>query len=76
MGKVVQAGPHVGRALQLKPDLAEGYLLGGDILLRARQPENALVEYEEYLRLAPEGKFAPQARERVAKIKKALADKK
>jgi hypothetical protein len=75
MGKVVEAGPHVGRALQLKPDLAEGYLLGGDILLRAHQPENALIEYEEYLRLAPEGKFAPQARERVAKIKKALADK-
>src|ERR1044071_7853687 len=45
MGKVAQAGPHVGRALQLKPDLAEGYLLGGDILLRSHQPENALIEY-------------------------------
>ena len=74
MGKVGQAGPHVGRALQLKPDLAEGYLLGGDILLRSRQPENALIEYEEYLRLAPEGKFAPQTRELVAKIKRAISE--
>jgi cytochrome c-type biogenesis protein CcmH/NrfG len=75
MGKVAQAGPHVGRALQLKPDLAEGYLLGGDILLRSHQPENALIEYEEYLRLAPKGKFSSKAQEMVAKIKKALADK-
>jgi Tfp pilus assembly protein PilF len=75
MGKIVQAGPHVGRALQLKPDLAEGHLLGGDILLRARQPENALVEYEEYLRLDPNGRYAPQAREMVSKLRKALAEK-
>jgi Tfp pilus assembly protein PilF len=74
MGKIGQAGPHVGRALQLKPDLAEGYLLGGDILLRSRQPENALIEYEEYLRLAPAGKFALQTRELVAKIKRAIAE--
>ena len=76
MQKIELAGPQVGKALRLKPDLAEGHLLGGDILLRARQAENALVEFEEYLRLEPNGKYAPQARELVAKIKKALAEKK
>ncbi len=76
MGKIVQAGPHVGKALQIKPDLAEGYLLGGHILLRARQPENALIEFEEYLRLDPNGKYAAKTREVVAKIKKALAERK
>ena len=76
LGKIAQAGPHVGTALRLKPDLAEGHLLGGDILLRARQAENALVEFEEYLRLEPNGRYAAQARELVAKIKKALAERK
>ena len=76
MGKIAQAGPHVGKTILLKPDLAEAYLLGGNILLRARKNEDALIEFEEYLRLEPQGKFAPQTRELVAKIRKALAEKK
>lgn len=76
MGKIAQAGPHVGKTIQLKPDLAEAYLLGGNILLRARKTEDALIEFEEYLRLEPQGKFAPETRELVVKIKKALAGKK
>lgn len=71
-----QAGRQVGRALQLKPDLAEGHLLAGNILLRARQPENALTEFNEYLRLAPNGEYADQARQIAQKIQNALANKK
>jgi tetratricopeptide (TPR) repeat protein len=76
MGTIAKAGPHVGTALRLKPDLAEGHLLAGNILLRAHQPENALVEFEEYLRLSPKGAFSTQTRELVQKIKKGLAEKK
>lgn len=76
MKDIVKAGPQVGRALQLKPDLAEGHLLAGNILLRARQPENALTEFEEYLRLAPKGEFSEQARATAQKIRNALAEKK
>lgn len=75
-GDYVKAGPEVGRALQLNPQFAEAHLLAGNILLRARQAENALTEFEEYLRLAPDGEFAPQARQMVQKIKQALAEKK
>jgi len=75
-GDIVRAGPEVGRALQLKPDFAEAHLVAGNILLRARQPENALAEYQEYLRLAPTGEFAEQARTMVSKIKQALNEKK
>ena len=75
-GHIVKAGPHVGRALQLKPDFADGHLLAGDILLRARQPENALVEFEEYLRLEPKGRYADQAREMARRIRQALAEAK
>lgn len=74
-GDFVKAGPQVGRALQLKPDFAEAHLLAGNILLRARQGENALTEFQEYLRLAPDGEFAGEARLLVEKIKKALAEK-
>lgn len=73
---LTKAGPSVGRALKLKPDYAEAHLLAGNILLRARRPENALVEFEEYLRLAPQGEFAAQARSASDRIKKALADQK
>jgi tetratricopeptide (TPR) repeat protein len=71
---ILKAGPHVGKALQQKPDLAEGHLLAGNILLKAHQAENALVEFQEYLRLEPKGKSAPQAQEMVDKIKQALAE--
>jgi tetratricopeptide (TPR) repeat protein len=73
---ITRAGPEVGRALQLKPDFAEAHLVAGNILLRARRAEHALTEYQEYLRLAPEGPFAAQAREMVRKLKQALAEKK
>ncbi|MCA1594229.1 MAG: tetratricopeptide repeat protein [Acidobacteria bacterium] len=68
-GDYVKAGPQVGRSLQLKPDYAEAHLLAGNILLRARQRQNALTEFQEYLRLAPKGEYAAQAREAVQKLK-------
>jgi Tfp pilus assembly protein PilF len=74
-GDFVKAGPQVGKALQLKPNYAEAHLLAGNILLRARQPENALVEFEEYLRLAPNGEFAQEARQVANRIKQSLTTK-
>jgi tetratricopeptide (TPR) repeat protein len=75
-GDIVRAGPHVGKALQLDPKLAEGHLLAGNILLKARQPDNALAEFQAYLILAPDGEFAPQARALVDKLKQVTANKK
>jgi cytochrome c-type biogenesis protein CcmH/NrfG len=76
MGEYLKAGPQIGLAIQLKPDLAEAHLLAGNILLRAHKPDDALLAFEEYLRLAPKGEFAAQAQELVKKLKRALADKK
>lgn len=75
-GEIAKAGPEVGRAITLKPDFAEAHLLAGNILLRARQAENALAEFQAYLKLAPKGEFAEQARQMVEKIKSALAQNK
>jgi tetratricopeptide (TPR) repeat protein len=75
-GEVVKAAPHVGQSLKINPDYAEGHLLAGNIFMRLSMPEHALVEYEEYLRLAPGGEFAKQTAENVKKLKKALPEKK
>jgi tetratricopeptide (TPR) repeat protein len=75
MGEVMKAGGPIGMTLQLKPDLAEAHLLAGNILLRVNQNERALVEYREYLRLAPKGEFVGQVQELVRKVEKTLNDK-
>ncbi|HEY6247208.1 MAG TPA: tetratricopeptide repeat protein [Pyrinomonadaceae bacterium] len=69
LGDLVKAGPQVGTALQLNPKFARGHLLAANILLDAHQTDNAMVEFEEYLRLDPKGEFADQARHTVAKLK-------
>jgi Tfp pilus assembly protein PilF len=74
--EIAKAGPEVGKALQIKPDLAEGHLLAGNLFLKARQAENALTEFQEYLRLDPNGKYAAATKQLVEKIKKALAENK
>lgn len=75
MGEVAKAGGPIGMTLQLKPELAEAHLLAGNILLRVNQRERALIEYKEYLRLAPKGEFVPQVQELVRKVEKSLAEK-
>lgn len=74
-GNLVKAGTHVGRSLQLNPDYAEAHLLGGNIFLRLNLSQNALVEYQEYLRLAPKGEFAAQVRGIVQTLQKAIVVK-
>jgi len=74
MGEVAKAGGPIGMTLQLKPELAEAHLLAGNILLRVNQRERALVEYREYLRLAPKGEFVGQVQELMRKVEKTLHD--
>jgi tetratricopeptide (TPR) repeat protein len=76
LGNIAKAGPALGRSLQLKPDFGPAHLLAGNILLKINQQERALAEYQEYLRLEPKGEFAPQARELVEKLTKAISENK
>ena len=75
-GNIPKAGGAIGRTLQLKPDFAEAHLLAGNILLRVNQPERALSEYQEYLRLEPKGEFVQPTRELVQKLSKAIVENK
>jgi tetratricopeptide (TPR) repeat protein len=70
------AAPHIGRALQLKPDFADGHLFAGNLLLKLNEPARALAEYEEYLRLAPNGDYSAPTRDLVGKLRKAVAESK
>jgi len=67
-----KAYDQVNQALTLKPDLAGGHLLKGNLLLKVRRAKDAQTEFEEYLRLEPNGQFAQQTRVIVEKIKKVL----
>ena len=67
--EIVKAGRQVALALQLNPNFAEAHMLGANILLRAGKREDALLEFEEYLRLAPKGAYVAQARKAVQKLK-------
>jgi Tfp pilus assembly protein PilF len=69
------AAPHIGRALQLKPDFADGHLFAGNLLLKLNEPARALAEYEEYLRLAPNGDYSAPTRDLVGKLRKSLVTK-
>ncbi len=64
----------VNLALELDPNLAGAHLLKGNLYFKVRRAEDALREFEEYLRLDPNGQYAEQTRALVEKIKKALAE--
>ena len=68
-----KAYEEVKRALNLNPQLAAAHLLKGNLLLRVSRTADALAEFDEYLRLEPNGPFAPETRALVEKIKKATA---
>ena len=63
----------VKRALTLNPNLAGAHLLKGNLLLRVSRTADALLEFDEYLRLEPHGPFAAETRALVEKIKKATS---
>jgi Flp pilus assembly protein TadD len=68
-----KSGFYIARTIELQPNLPDAHLLAGNIFIRAGLPDNALIEYEEYLRLAPKGEFSAQTQELVTKLKKIKA---
>jgi tetratricopeptide (TPR) repeat protein len=74
--EVIKAGHQIGRTIQLNPQFPEAHLLGGNVFMKLGMSQNALVEYEEYLRLAPDGPLAANAKDLVQKLRKSLQNKK
>ncbi len=69
MGDATKASPAAERALQLNPNYPEAHLLMANIFMRLNLFAQALLRYEEYLRLAPKGAFAVQTREITRRLK-------
>jgi Tfp pilus assembly protein PilF len=63
----------VKHALSLNPNLGGAHLLKGNLLLRAARPADAVNEFDEYLRLEPNGAFVNETRALVERIRKATA---
>ena len=72
MGKWQLAEPHARQAIELNKDYAGPHALMGNIDIEREEPEAALSEFEECLRLDPEGSLAPSVKEIVAQLKQAL----
>ena len=72
----VKAYDQVNEALKYNADLAQAHFIKGNLLLSVGRDQDALHEYEEYLRLDPKGPFADKAKSWIEKIKKALESEK
>jgi tetratricopeptide (TPR) repeat protein len=72
LGKWQAAEPHVRQAIEFNKEYAGPHALMGNIYLEQENPEAALKEFEECLRLEPEGPIAPAVKEMVAQLKSAL----
>jgi len=72
MGRWQDAAPLAADTLKALPDLAAAHVLLANIKLKLRDAPGALHEYQEYLRIEPQGTMAPQVRDMVDKLQKAL----
>jgi len=73
LGRWQDAAPLAVDTVKALPDLAAAHVLLANIRLKQRDAPGALHEYQEYLRLEPQGTMAPQVRDMVDKLQKALS---
>ena len=71
LNKWEMAEPHAVAAVKLQPTFAPGHIALGNIYLKQRKNQDALGEFESYLKLDPNGQFATPARAMVSKINSA-----
>jgi tetratricopeptide (TPR) repeat protein len=70
--KVPDSQQHLDAALKLNANSAEAHILMGNVMLKMRNPEGALKEYQEGVRLNPKGPMAEPTKAMIAKIEAAL----
>jgi tetratricopeptide (TPR) repeat protein len=68
-GGLAKAARQVGLAIQLNDSFPDAHLLAANIHLKVNNRQDALDQFQTYLRLAPKGEFAAQARQAIEKLK-------
>lgn len=72
-GKWQDAEGPAGECNKLSPEFAPVHVVLGNISLRKRDANAALLHFREYLKLDPNGPFSQQTRDMVGKIESALS---
>jgi Flp pilus assembly protein TadD len=72
LGRWDAADQHVTKANQLRPGDPQQHVVLGNIMLRERNAEGALKEFQEALRLDPKGPMSESTRQVIARIEAAL----
>ena len=67
-GDLARAGRQVVLTIQLNDSFPDARLLAANIYLKINNRQSALEQFQEYLRLAPKGEFAVQARQAIQKL--------
>jgi tetratricopeptide (TPR) repeat protein len=68
-GDLAKAARQVGLTIQLNDSFPDAHLLAANIHLKVNNRQDALEQFQAYLRLAPKGEFAAQARQAIEKLK-------
>ncbi len=71
MGRWQDAEPHAQKTVALNPNMATAHVLLGNIALKKQDPEGAVKEFKEYLRLDPQGPMAGGVSQMIQKIESA-----
>jgi len=72
IGRWQQAEPHALEALRIQPTMAPVHVLLGNIALRKQDAPGALAQFQDYLKLDPNGPLAEPTRAMVKKIEEAM----
>lgn len=67
-GRWQDAEPHAQKTVALNPNLASVHVILGNIALKKQDPDGALKEFKEYLRLDPKGPMAGGVTQMIQKI--------
>jgi Tfp pilus assembly protein PilF len=74
-GQWQAAEPHAARAIAATPDFALAHWLMAQIMLKKGDGQGAITEFQTYLKLDPNGSFAPSVRVVIPKIQAAMQKK-